>query len=211
MKLQNLIDKKVGIAEKRIQELLKSGDLKKLSEKESYQISQFYEIRTINRLKTAELIYKVSGDLKIKTLIKIPQTYMDYGEAVAVAYYAMYYIVHAYLAKEYKTKLREGIRGVHAITQNIILYYLVKTKKLAQHLFQEYIKTFETTAQIQKLDVEDFQEEAYKYVKKYDKSRDARELFTYKVTPEIESYHAKNTIKTANEFINTIRQLMLSK
>ena len=97
----------------------------------------------------------------------------------------MYYVVHSFLALQYKTKLREGIRGVHAITEYIVLYYLVKTKKLAKHLYEEYVKAYETTAQTQKLSVEDFQEKAFEYAQQYDKSRTAREVFTYTVTPAI--------------------------
>jgi len=46
---------------------------------------------------------------------------------------------HSFLALKYKTKLREGLRGVHIITEYIILYYLVKTKKLAAHLYDNYM------------------------------------------------------------------------
>jgi len=98
-----------------------------------------------------------------------------------------------------------------AITEYIILYYLVKTKKLAKHLYEEYLKTFETVAQIQKLSVEDFQEKAYGYAKQYDKSRSARETFTYNITPDVEEFNAAQAINTAEDFINTIRQVMILK
>jgi len=200
MKINDLIKKRVAIAEKCIIELNKSGDLKNLSEMEKYKISGFYEEKSKNRLETAKIIYNAS---------KNNEGYKDYSEVVSAAYYSMYYIVHAFLALNYKTKLREGLRGVHAITEYIILYYLVKTKKLAKHLFEEYFKTFETAAQIQKINIEDFQEEAYGYVKKYNKSRSAREIFTYNIAANIEEYHAKQAINEAEEFINRIRQLMI--
>ena len=208
MKIQDLINKKISIAEKRIIDLTKSNDLKKLSEKEKYQISKFYVEKSKNRLETAKIIYNASKKFNKKS---ISEEYKDYAEVVAAAYYSMYYIVHAFLALNYKTKLREGLRGVHIITEYIILYYLVKTKKLAKHLYEEYLKTFETTAQIQKISIEDFQEKAYEYAKQYDKTRTAREMFTYNVTPNVEEYHAEQSINTAEEFINTIRQLMIQK
>ena len=208
MKIQDLINKKISIAEKRIMDITKSNDLKKLSEIERYQISKFYEEKSKNRLETAKIIYNVS---KKSNKNDVSEGYKDYAEVVAAAYYSMYYIVHAFLALSYKTKLREGLRGVHVITEYIILYYLVKTKKLAKHLYEEYLKTFETTAQIQKISIEDFQERAYEYAKQYDKTRTAREMFTYNVTSNVEEYHAEQAINTAEEFINTIRQLMISK
>lgn len=211
MKIKDLINKKIVIAEKRILELTKSGDLKKLSEKSGHQIAKFYETKSINRLETARLIYNVSKDPNKKKENKISQDYVDYSEVVNSTYYAMYYIVHAYLANKYRTKLKENIRGVHAITQHIILYYMVKTKKLAKHLYEEYVNTFETIAQIQKLSIDDFQKKAYKYAEKYDKSRSAREIFTYEVTLNAEAYHAEQAINIAEEFISTIRQLMLPK
>tara|TARA_B100001971_G_C18235318_1_gene566718 strand:+ start:754 stop:1362 length:609 start_codon:yes stop_codon:yes gene_type:complete len=202
MNMRDIIKKKIAIAEKRVSELAKSNDLKKLSEIEKHHINRFYEEKSKNRLETAKIIYNNS---------KEKGSYKDYAEVVAAAYYSMYYIIHAFLALKYKTKLREGLRGVHAITEYIILYYLVKTKKLAKHLYEEYLKTFETAAQIQKLSAEDFQEKSYEYAKQYDKSRTAREVFTYNITPDVEEYNAKQAIDTAEEFINTIRQVMLSK
>ena len=206
MKVQDIIKKKIEIAERRILELIKAGDLKNLPDAEKYQISKFYEEKSRNRLETAKIIYNASKDSD-----KNGGKYKDYAEVVSAAYYSMYYIVHAFLALKYKTKLREGLRGVHAITEYIILYYLVKTKKLAEHLYDEYLKTFETAAQIQKLSLDDFQEKAYRYAEQYDKSRSAREIFTYNITPNVEEYHAKQAINTAEEFIGTIRQVMIQK
>ena len=57
--------------------------------------------------------------------------------------------------------------------------------------------------------VEDFQEEAYKYAEKYDKSRSARESFTYQVSLNAEAYNAEQALRTAEEFINAIKQLMV--
>jgi len=206
--MKGVIKEKIEIAEKRILELNKSSDLKKLSEKEKYQISSFYEEKSKNRVQTANIIYTASEGLEKQG---IDEEYKDYGEVVAAAYYSMYYIVHAFLALKYKTKLKGGLRGVHAITNNLVLYYLVKTKKLAKHLYEEYLKTYETTAQIQELSVDDFQEQAYEYAAQYGKSRSAREVFTYNITPNVEKYHAKQAINAAEEFINIIRQVMVQK
>jgi len=197
--------KDIRIAEKAVLELTQSGDLKKLPEQLARQIADFYETKGLNRLQTAKLIYEASKSAKKYNL---PEKYSDYSEAVAAAYYAMYYIVHAYLAALYKTKLREDLRGVHAITNNLVVYYLVKTNKLAKHLYEEYFKTLETTSSIQNMTLESFQEEAFEYVKQYKKSKEARETFTYKTTASVESYHAERAIATAEEFVNTIRQLV---
>ena len=104
MKIQDLINKKISIAEKRIMDITKSNDLKKLSETEKYQISKFYEEKSKNRLETAKIIYNASKKFNKKS---ISEEYKDYAEVVAAAYYSMYYIVHAFLALNYKTKLRD--------------------------------------------------------------------------------------------------------
>ncbi len=202
------INKDMRIAEKAILELTQAGDLKKLPEQLAHQIANFYETRCLDRLQTAKVIYDASKSPKKHGL---PEKYADYSEAVAAAYYAMYYIVHAYLAEIYKTKLREDLRGVHAITHNLVIYYLVKTNKLAKHLYEEYLKTLETTSAIQNLTLESFHEEAFKYAKTYEKSKEARETFTYKTTASVESYHAEKAIAAAEEFVNTVRQLILKK
>jgi len=199
MNKQDFIKKKIEIAEKRILELIENNDLKKIPA-EKYQISDFYQEKSKNRLETARIIFNASKNNK---------NFRDYAEVVSAAYYSMYYIVHAFLALKYGRKLREVLRGVHIITEYIILYYLVKTDKLAKHLYGEYLRTFETTAQIQKLSLDDFQDEAFEYAEKYSKSRSAREMFTYNVNSEIEEYHAKQAIDIAEEFINTIKQLMI--
>jgi uncharacterized protein (UPF0332 family) len=202
MKKEELIIKKIGIAEKAVQELIQKDDLKKLPEQLARQVAGFYETKSLNRLKSAKIVYEASQK---------NNQYTDYSETVAAAYYAMYYIVHAYLAAVYKTKMREDLKGVHAITHNLVLYYLVKTNKLAKHLYDEYIQAFQTTTATQNLTISKFQEKAYAYAEKYDDSRAARETFTYKTTASIEEYHAKQAISTADEFINTIRQLIIKK
>ncbi len=198
-------EKREEIAEKAVRELVQAGSLKKLSDVMANQIAVFYENKCLNRLQTAKLVYEASRDLEKRK--GLGSGYADYSEVVAAAYYAMYYVVHAYLALAYKTKLRERVRGVHAITHNLVLYYLVKTKMLAKHLYEEYLETLETTFSIQRT-VESFQPEAHKYAEKYDEARDAREIFTYNTTPNIEAHHAEKAVKTAEEFINTVRQLM---
>lgn len=208
MRIENLIRKKIEIAEKRILELIESGDIQLLSENEKYQISGFYEEKSKNRLETAKLIFNASKKADKKNF-NVSAEYRDYAETVAAAYYSMYYIIHSFLALKYKKKLKERLRGVHVITEYIILYYLIKTNKLAKHLYEEYIKTFETTAKIHNLTIEDFQERAYRYAEKYDKSKEAREIFTYNITLSVEEFNAEQAINTAEEFINTIRQLMI--
>lgn len=198
--MKGIINEKIRIAEKRILELIKSGNLKKISEKEKYQISKFYLDKSRNRLETAKIIYNAS---------KKEESYNDYAEVVSCCYYSMYYVVHGFLASEYKTKIRERLRGVHAITEHIILYYLVKTGKLAKHLYDEYLKTFRTVSEVQKLGIEDFQEGAYEYAKKYDKARSAREIFTYNTSSNIEEYHAKKILNISEEFTNRIRQVII--
>ncbi|MEK6960905.1 MAG: hypothetical protein AABX47_07055 [Nanoarchaeota archaeon] len=135
---------KEEIAESSIRKLTESGDLKKITPQDANRIGDFFETRSMNRLQTAKLIYESSRNNEKK----LPATYSDYSEAVAAAYYSMFYIVHAYLACVYNTKLREGIRGVHAITNHLVLFYLVKTNKLAKHLYEEYLATLETTSSL---------------------------------------------------------------
>lgn len=173
MKEIELINKKIEEAEKRIKELIEEEDLKKLTEQEKYQISKFYEAKCLNRLETAKLIFEDS---------KTKEDYTDYSEAVSAAYYSIYYIIHAFLALKYRRKLREDIRGVHAITHHIILYYLVKTGKLAKHLYEEYVKALNATAKIQRFDLDEYQKQAYTYAKKYQDQREKREVFTYSQT-----------------------------
>ncbi len=206
MKKEDIMHSKILIAEKRIKDLYSSEALKKLQEDEANSIAKFYLEKSRNRLETARIILEISESRE--RLASATKNYNDYSECVSAAYYSMYYVVHAYLAKVYKTRLKEDVRGVHAITSQIILYYLVKTEKLAKHLYEEYQKTLDTVAKIQNLTIEDFQLEAYKMAEKYEQSKDARETFTYAVNKEAEEHHAQQTIEIAEEFINTIQQLM---
>ena len=194
-------------AEKLVRELFAQDDLKKISPPAAEELARFYRAKSFNRLQTARAVYKLSQEQPLKSQLGVTTEYTDYGESVAAAYYAMYYIVHAYLAESYQTKLEEGLRGVHAITHNLVVYYLVKTKKLAQYLYEEYLRTLETTSALHHLTVHSFSDEAYRYAQEYDKNRLARETFTYKTTPRVEAQHAEQAIKTAEEFIGTVRQL----
>ena len=82
---------------------------------------------------------------------------------------------------------------------------------MAKHLYEDYIKTLETTAKIQEFDLEEYQKQAFNYAKKYQEQRNKREPFTYHILKNAEEHHVIKAIKTAEEFINTIRQLMLSQ
>ena len=199
---------KIEVAEKRIKELHDADDLKKLQEQEKAKITEFYEQRSKSRVETAMLIFSYSDDAKTNKQNEVSSEYKDYGEVVAASYYAMYYIVHAYIAKRYGLKLREDIRGVHAITQQLVLYYLVKTNQLAMHLYNEYLKTMEDTVGLQNITMDNFQKEAFKYAEKYEGSKNAREIFTYDVTKNVEKYHAKKALETAEQFIGKIRDIM---
>ncbi len=200
MKQEEIIQKKIKIAESRIKELIESGELKKLSPFDAEKIAQFYLGKSNNRLETAKIIFDKS---------KESSKYSDFSESVSAAYYSMYYIVHSFLAKKYKTKLREQVRGVHAITHCIVLYYLVKNNKLAKHLYDEYLKTLDTVTKIQNLYLDYFEKEAFNLSELYDKSRSARETFTYAVAKSAEEHHAEEIIKIAERFINVIKQLLI--
>ena len=56
--------KKISFADKRIKEIIGSGDLKKLDEKEKYNLKRFYEEKSKNRLETARIIYNSSKDIE---------------------------------------------------------------------------------------------------------------------------------------------------
>ena len=196
-------------AEKEIQALHASGSLKKVDYQSARELMSFYENKCLTRLETARILFIIGSDSKLKMQATSQVDYADYSEIVSASYYAMYYIVHAYLAATYFTKLEENVRGVHAITHKIVVYYLVKTKKLAQHLYEEYLKTLDEVSRIQDISIEEFRKDAFEIAESYDHVRDSREIFTYFVSKNAEEHHAENTIKVAEEFINTIKQLML--
>ena len=61
MKVQDIIKKKIEIAERRILELIKAGDLKNLPDAEKYQISRFYEEKSRSQplsAKSAGCVFK---------------------------------------------------------------------------------------------------------------------------------------------------------
>ena len=197
---EDFLKKKTREAESRVKELLEKGDLRKITEKESYQFSHFFETKSLARLETAKIIFNAS---------KNSQSYRDFSETVSAAYYAMYYIVHAFLAKEYQKKIREGVRGVHAITLHLIVYYLIKTEKLAKHLYQEYCTALGAAAGVQAFESEEYQEKAFSYAKNYQQQRERREQFTYFVSKNAEQSTAQQALDVAEEFIYTIRKLMI--
>lgn len=204
MNEDELIKKKIEIAERRVLEMRKSGEIKNLSESEKYGISNFYEEKSKNRFKSAKILYNASNKYKKES----NRNYHDYSEVVSAAYYSMYYIVHSFIALKYKLKLKEDLRGVHAITEHLILYYLVKTGVLAKHLYKEYLRTLQITSDVQKIPLSNFQIKAYEYSKKYGQNRVAREKFTYNTGLSAEARNAEDALRIAEEFISTIRQLM---
>ncbi len=200
MKTKDYIAQRIAEAEKRIQELLKANDIKKITETEAYRVSEFYLQKSINRIQTAKIILKES--------LNKENNYTDFGEAVSTSYYSMYYIIHCFIALKYRVKLREGVRGIHAITIHLLLYYLIKTNLLARHFYEEYRKNLDAAAQIQAFNPEEYQEESYKYAQDYEQQRTDREIFTYSISRTAAENHAQHSIQIAEEFITTLRQLL---
>ncbi len=199
MNAKDLIKKKIVESEKKIQELLTTNDLKKVNDTQKNEIFEFYMQKSLNRLKTAKLIFEESlkGD-----------AYTDFSEVVSAAYYAMYYIIHAFLALKYTVKLREGLRGVHALTLHLLVYYLIRTNRLAKYFYTEYCRTLNAAAEIQAFDPNDYQEEAFRYAIKYQQQRENRERFTYFISRNAAEHQAQHSIQVAEEFITTLRKLM---
>ena len=67
--MKDVMHSKLNNAEIRVKELVNSGDLKKITESESINISQFYGKKSNNRLETAKLISTFSKDLFSKDSI----------------------------------------------------------------------------------------------------------------------------------------------
>lgn len=196
-------------AEKEIKRLHDEGELKQISEQEKEKIAQSYDLRSKNRLETASLIFLYSGNDKKSQTNDVSKQYQDYGEVVAASYYAMFYVFHAYLAKKYGKKLKDDTYQIHAKTNQLVLYYLVKTKNLAAQLYEEYLRTM-TTAKSQKT-IEDFQDDAFYSAQKYNKSKEDRETSTYNVETSVDERRAKDALTTAQEFTQTIRELMIKR
>ena len=81
MNIKEIIKKKIAESEKRIRELFIANDLRKIEEGQRKQISEFYLQKSLNRFKTAQLIFRESSK---------GENYSDYSEVVSAAYYAMY-------------------------------------------------------------------------------------------------------------------------
>ena len=199
MNEKDFITKKLEETEKRIKELLEDGSLKKINSSERSIVAAFFDRKSLNRFQTTQIIFRESST---------STDYCDYSEAVGSGYYSMYYIVHAYIAKKYGLKLREGVRGVHAITLHLIIYYLIKTNKLSRHLYEEYCAAMNLTAEIQAFNPDEFQKDAFSYAQKYEKERGKREMFTYFIAKNAEKSHAESTLQVAEKFIAAIREIM---
>jgi len=181
-------------AENRVTELVANNSIKKIKNYE--HIATFYELKSLSRFRTGKLIFD-----------NCTESYSDYSEVVAASYYAMYYIVHSFLAKAYKIKLREDTRGTHAITYNLVIYYLVKTNKIAKHLLNEYISTMDSASAV--LGLDDFKDKAYSLARKYKTAKNSRESFTYSTTTVAEKRHALKALKASKEFIAVIREISI--
>jgi len=180
-------------AEKRIMQLVKEKSIIKI--KNSLKIADFYEKKSLARFKSARIIHNSANDI-----------YSDYSEVVSACYYSMYYVVHSYIAKIHSSRIDDDIRGVHAITLSMVYYYLVKTKKIAMHLFREYNNAFENASNLLKID--DFQKQAVSLADSFRATRNSREDFTYSTTKVAEKRHASIALKSAEEFISIIRSMV---
>ena len=113
--------KRVDLLKKKISNYLKKKQL--IQDEEYTRLNKPYIARARKNFTTANMLMKISGEDKLKMVLKLGSDYEMYDWVIIVSYYAMYTSALALLSKlGFKSKS-------HAATLAILEYYYVHKEK----------------------------------------------------------------------------------
>src|SRR3989344_2362456 len=104
---------------------------------ENKLLVDFYTKTAKMSLRVAEILFDLSRNIKTKEKLSIEQEFECYLWVKVSSYYSMFYIANAALAKK---GIKIGDKIVHKVASDCLVFYFIKTGKLANHFYEEYEK-----------------------------------------------------------------------
>lgn len=176
---------------------------KLMTKKEEHKKLVDFYIKTAKMsLKVAEILFDLSKNNESKAKLLIEKEFECYLWVTVCSYYSMFYVASGALANK---GIKIGDKIVHQITSDCLIFYFIKTGKLAKHYYGEYEESMNNALEVMGLDEkeirEELQQKAIDLIKTFDFEKKKRGDFQYKTTISIKENLAKTSLERAKTFL----------
>lgn len=194
-------------AENNVAQYLREGLLKK--DAENTQFSGFYMTNAKTALLVAGHLQKLSTDTETRKKNGFPEGFECFLWVIVLSYYSMFYTANAALAK---IKIKVGEKIAHKVTQDALIVYFIKNKRLAKSLLEEYESTKNEVLSLMGLTEEEllkeFQVKAEGLIATFDYQRRKRGEFQYEIKTPAKENIAKLALERSERFIQEMTKVI---
>jgi len=194
-------------AEKNIPIYLNDGLLSKDSGYSRFV--SFFQDNAKMSFQLSNFLFKLSTVNKIKKQNDFPENYECLIWVVVIAYYSMFYAANAALAK---LGLKVSDKIPHKVTQDALIVYFLKNKRLAKGLLEDYKDTKIEVLNLMNVNEEDllknFQLKAHELVATFDYQRKRRGEFQYEIKVGAKQQVAQTSLDRAKNFISEMNKVI---
>ena len=160
-------------------------------------------------LRVAEILFDLSKNKEQKEKVLIEEGFECYLWVSVCSYYSMFYAANGALSN---ISIKVGDKIAHKITSDCLIFYFIKTRKLAKHLYQEYEESMTEAFEVMGVDDEEIkkkiQQKALDLIQIFDFEKRKRGDFQYKTTIPIKENLAKTSLERAKTFLNELQKLI---
>lgn len=194
-------------AESNVAQYLREGLLKK--DEGNMQFAGFYMENAKKALLIARHLQSLSVDMETKKKNGFPEDFECFLWVIVLSYYSMFYTANAALAK---AKIKVGEKIAHKVTQDALVVYFIKNKRLAKCLLEDYESTKNEVLSLMGLSEEEllkeFQVKAEALIATFDYQRRKRGEFQYKIKTPAKENIAKIALERAERFIQEMAKVI---
>lgn len=199
-------EKKIKEAERNIPIYLQEHIITK--NEKNKEFADFYLKTAKTSLKVADILFALSSDIETKRKLGLEEDFECYMWAVVCSYYSMFYAVNSALATR---SIKIGDEIVHKAALNCLIFYFLKTGRLAKHLLEEYEimqdEVLELIGSEQKI-LQKMQKRAFELIQSFDFERKKRGTFQYKITIDVKKTVAQTSLNRAKNFLFEMEKLI---
>lgn len=183
---------------------------KLMTKKEEHKkLVDFYLKTAKMSLRAAEILFDLSRNSESKEKLSIEEEFECYLWVTVCSYYSMFYTASGALASK---GIKIGDKIVHQITSDCLIFYFIKTGKLAKHYYEEYEESMNNALEVMGVDEEkirrELQQKAVELIKTFDFEKKKRGDFQYKTTVPIKENLAKTSLERAKTFLYEIEKVI---
>jgi uncharacterized protein (UPF0332 family) len=197
--------KKIEEIRKQVPKLLDDGILVKKDEHQ--KLVPFYMELVMDSLHSAQLLYKVSTDSKLQSLVGFPNL-KGFLWVINASYYSMFYMANALLASS-TIKIKSEM-GVHSLTFKAFTYYFYLTNKISKKYVEEFFEALQDSEELLGKEeiIKKAEEKAKGLVLDLNLEREKRRTFTYQLEKTRIEAKAKTSLERAKHFFQEVERMM---